>query len=171
MIVQVSYETAHGAFCTVGLDAPSKVGRIGKPLSSNFTEIKAALSVLAANVRMRRFRSWADISKPGIVKVRCNHKRDWHWVYASRDAVYGLHVLDPARQDVYLERFPPGMSGIPLDVHDPHGSFLELTCTLNAERHNACSQGPRARSPSATPRGGALEGRNEAFGGSGAGVE
>lgn len=126
MAAKVPYETVHSAFCSQGLDAPSKRGRRGKPFSSNFNELKAVLSVLGLSARVRRFVGWDGIVGPSIVKVRSTHKRDWHWVYANRDAVYGLQVLDPARFDVYLDRFPPGMSGVTLEAHFPYGSFLEL---------------------------------------------
>lgn len=128
MAAQVSYEVAHTAFCDHGLDAPSGKGRLLRPFSSNFAEIKSVLLALGREARMLRFGGWSRINRPSIMKVRSGKDRDrnWHWVYANRDSVHGLYVLDPARVDVFIEFLPPGMSGLPLEVHSPYGAFLEL---------------------------------------------
>ena len=126
MAAQVSYEASRRAFEELGLHAPTKRGRIAKPYSSNFQELRAVLKALGIDSLLRRFSGWHLILTPCVVKVRTQHKRDWHWVFASRDSVHGLHVLDPARLDPYIERLPLGMAGVPLDVHIPFGCYLEV---------------------------------------------
>lgn len=122
MAAGVEYQEAKQQFEALGLHAPQKPGAL--PYGSNFKDLKNAFAGLGITVRMRRFIDWKQVVGPSVIKVRSGHKRHWHWVFASRSEVLGLHVVDPAGVDGYMEKMPFGVSGVTLDYFKPYGNFL-----------------------------------------------
>lgn len=139
MAAGVEYQEAKQQFDALGLHAPQKAG--GLPYGSNFKDLTNAFAGLGIAVRMRRFIDWKQIVGPSVIKVRSGHKRHWHWVFASRTDVLGLHVVDPSGVDGYMEKMPFGVSGVTLDYFKSYGNFLACDgarkCKESAKRPSA----------------------------------
>lgn len=124
MVANTDYETARGAFITLGLDRPRSSGRM--PYSSNFRELCRAAELLGRRAVVHRFRDWADIEGPSIVAVEApgTTPDNWHWVFADRHPDLGAVVLDPAQDVIAAERPVGGGAMAPLTVHAPLDAFI-----------------------------------------------
>lgn len=126
MAAGITYDSAKYAFSLVGLDRPSRPGR--KPFSSNFKELRKAFELMGYPAEVTRFKGWHAVQGPCVVAVQAKGgaKGDWHWVFADRTEELGVVVLDPAWDCVATEA-PVTLEGfVPLEVHQPLRSFLQL---------------------------------------------
>lgn len=125
MITGKSYQAAMKAFMELGFDV--KRGSKG-PWMSNFADLRAVLECLSGKrPRMARWNGWDSFEGKAILKVRVPHTaRDWHWVVATRDHVYGVVILDPESPHLtYQRRAPAGMpTGKSFEEYQPYGCFI-----------------------------------------------
>jgi hypothetical protein len=124
MATGMEYPAAREVFNRLGLDKTRHAGR--KPYSSNFKELRAALSACGLPSELRRFSGWNAIAGPCIVKVNSGKLQNWHWVFASRTVQYGLHILNPALPLPYLEKMPLDVMCTGLEVYKPYGCYIEI---------------------------------------------
>ena len=120
MAANVTYTSALYVFDELGL-ARKRKGRA--VYSSNFRNLQDALRILHCTSQLKRFTSWNAVQGPGIFKVDNGSRYNWHWVYATRDEVHGLIVLDPLGSR-FLEH--QGMDSMPLSYWTPKGSWICL---------------------------------------------
>ena len=123
MAANVTYASALYVFDELGLEQKRKGRAV---YSSNFRNLRDALRVLHCPSRLRRFTSWSAVQGPGIFKVDNGSRYNWHWVYATRDSVHGLVILDPLGAR-YLEDGYNGLDSHPLSYWTPKGSWICLS--------------------------------------------
>lgn len=122
MAADLSYADAREVFVSVGLaDKRQK-----RPFSSNFQDLRRALSACGKASTIKHFAGWDRVGKSAILKVFVKKGVGWHWVYAGSDPQLGLFVLDPATDWPALEVPPGGITCALLDVYQPSGSYIEV---------------------------------------------
>jgi hypothetical protein len=123
MAAGIGYDEALATFVALGLAAK-------KPrLSSNFTEMSAALRRHGLVPRMTRWRGWSHFSGLGILKTRAINRANrgsWHWMVAESHPSCGYLVRDPGSPLAALENPPMSVSYRSLERTAISGCWVQL---------------------------------------------
>ena len=121
MIEGISYQEAVKTLNGLGL------AKAPRPLSSNFTEFKAALREHGLAGRMLRWRGWEEFSGLGVLKVRSKtpSKRGRHWVVAESHTDFGYVIRDPASPLVSFLNPPMDVRYREFDM-EPGGRWIRV---------------------------------------------
>lgn len=105
MVANVSYLTARGVFEAIG----THLRRPDNPYSTNFKQLRQALSEMEIGHSMERWRGWEGFCGVGILSINPkpgHDKGNWHWVVAEDHPVYGVVVHDPSPSHAILKLAP-----------------------------------------------------------------
>lgn len=120
-----SYADARATFDKLGY---AHYRKYRKPYSTNFRELRAALSHRDIDTTMRRWEGWEAFSGVGIVKVASSlgSANLWHWVIAEEHQQFGVVVHDPDFHLPGLSRVEGGMDYTPLTNYHPGASWIQI---------------------------------------------
>jgi ABC-type bacteriocin/lantibiotic exporter with double-glycine peptidase domain len=124
MVCEASYDDVLKAFMDLGLYAKhSKI----RPYATNFKDVKAMLSNLGFEGKVKKFKSWEDITSPAIIKVSGMSKRNFHWMVAIPCDEHKLVIYNPSYELVTYYKNPPlDEMYVAIDWYTPIGSYISV---------------------------------------------